>query len=72
MSTNELTRRTEAAIEQLPEKHRRRGVATGAGATIGAVIGSALGGPGGAAVGAAVGGALGVGIGERSQSRVGQ
>lgn len=68
MSTNELTKHAAAALEQVPEEHRRRGVAAGVGATIGAVVGSVLGGRAGAAVGGALGGALGVAVGEKSQN----
>lgn len=68
MSTNELKKYAEDALEQVPEEHRRRGVAAGLGAAVGGVVGSLLGGPVGAAVGASIGGAVGVAVGEKSKN----
>lgn len=63
---NEMKKYAEAALQQVPETHRRRGVAAGVGATICGVVGSILGGPVGAAVCAAIGGAVAVAVGEKS------
>ena len=68
MSNNELKTYAELVLENVPEEHRRRGVAAGVGAAIGGVLGSILGGPVGAAVGASLGGAVGVAVGDKSQS----
>ncbi|HNY41120.1 MAG TPA: hypothetical protein PKJ41_12020 [Bryobacteraceae bacterium] len=65
MQTNELKNVAGNALEQLPEEHRRRGVAAGLGAAVGCVVGSVLGGPVGAAVGASIGGAAGVAVNEK-------
>ena len=50
MLTNELKKYVEDALEQVPEEHRRRGVAAGGGAAVGGVVGSLLVGPVGVAV----------------------
>jgi uncharacterized protein YcfJ len=66
MPTNQLNEYAEDALEQVPEEHRRRGVAAGIGAVVGGVVGSMLGGPVGAAVGASIGGVVGVAVGEKT------
>ena len=43
MSTNELKKYAEDALEQVPEEHRRRGVAAGVGAAVGGAVGVAVG-----------------------------
>lgn len=65
MSQDEMSRRGRELLEKVPEPHRRRGAAGGAGVTVGAVVGSFLGGPVGAAAGAAIGGVVGVALGEK-------
>ena len=68
MHKSEMAKYAEEALQQVPEEHRRRGLAAGVGATIGGVVGSVLAGPIGAAVGASLGGAVGVAVGEKSKN----
>jgi hypothetical protein len=55
---NEISPNNLSAL--LPEEHRGRSQAAGAGASLGAAVGSVLGGPVGAAIGGAAGALLGV------------
>jgi uncharacterized protein YcfJ len=48
----EMKRQAESLLQQVPEVHRNRGTAAGAGAVVGGIVGSIAGGPVGAAVGA--------------------
>jgi hypothetical protein len=66
MHKSEMAEFAEDVLQQVPEDHRRRGLAAGVGATIGGVVGSVLAGPIGAAVGASLGGGVGVAVAEKS------